>query len=120
MFPKSKSGTFGTFALCFLSGALAGVLAAGPALAANDPEGDELTEYEGRVVAKEGLVLRTGPSTEFRAIGLKEYGSVVGISCRLNGQLIEDNPVWYKLSDASYVWSSTRHIVNDGEDPRWC
>ncbi|MFE1175626.1 hypothetical protein [Streptomyces sp. NPDC058773] len=120
MFPKSKSGKLGTFALCFLSGALAGILAAGPALASDDDGGDGLTEYEGRVVAKEGLVLRTGPSTEFRAIGLKEYGAVVGITCRLNGQSVEGNPVWFRLSDASYVWSSTRDIVNDGEDPRWC
>lgn len=120
MFPKSKSGKFGAFALCFLTGALAGVLAAGPALAADDGEGDELVEYEGRVVAKEGLVLRTGPSTEYSAIGMKEYGTVVGITCRVNGQRVEGNPVWFRLSDASYVWSSTRDIVNDGEDPRWC
>ncbi|MFE6740591.1 hypothetical protein [Streptomyces tubercidicus] len=120
MFPKSKSGKFGTFALCFLTGALAGVLAAGPVQAAHKSEGDDLAEYEGRVVAKEGLILRTGPNTAFRAIGLKEYGSVVAIACQLNGQRVEGNPVWYKLSDASYVWSSTRHIVNDGAEPRWC
>ncbi|MGW3010204.1 hypothetical protein ACWC9R_15410 [Streptomyces sp. NPDC001219] len=120
MFPKSKSGKLGTFALCFLSGALAGMLAAGPAPAADDDERDGLAEYEGRVVAKEGLVLRTGPSTDFSAIGLKEYGDVVGITCRLKGQRVEGNPVWYKLSDASYVWSSKRDIVNDGDAPRWC
>ncbi|MGW2027123.1 hypothetical protein ACWCPC_34130, partial [Streptomyces decoyicus] len=31
---------------------------------------------------------------------------------------LEGNPVWYKLGDASYVWSSTRDIVNHGEEPR--
>ncbi|MEU9483684.1 hypothetical protein AB0D83_08445 [Streptomyces decoyicus] len=120
MFPQSKSGKFGLFALCVLSGVLAGTVMAGPALAYDDGEGESLAAHEGRVVAEEGLVLRVGPSTHYRAIGSEEYGTVVGIVCRVNGENIEGNPVWYKLGDASYAWSSTRDIVNDGEEPRWC
>ncbi|MFC9237110.1 hypothetical protein ACFTZK_11720 [Streptomyces decoyicus] len=120
MFPQSKSGKFGLFALCVLSGVLAGTVMAGTALAYDDGEGESLAAHEGRVVAEEGLVLRAGPSTHYRAIGSEEYGTVVGIVCRVNGENIEGNPVWYKLGDASYAWSSTRDIVNDGEEPRWC
>ncbi|MFE0375858.1 hypothetical protein ACFW1M_09755 [Streptomyces inhibens] len=119
MFPKSKSGKFG---LCVVSGALAGAVVAGPAAAADDDEGEGevRARYEGRVVARSGLVVRTGPSTHYSTVGSKEYGAVVGITCRLNGQRVRGNPVWYKLSDASYAWSSVRDIVNDGEDPQWC
>ncbi|MEV5125186.1 hypothetical protein AB0K49_20730 [Streptomyces decoyicus] len=120
MFPQSKSVKFGLFALCALSGVLAGTVMAGPALAYDDGEGETLAAHEGRVVAEEGLVLRAGPSTHYRAIGSEEYGTVVGIVCRVNGESIEGNPVWYKLGDASYAWSSTRDIVNHGEEPRWC
>ncbi|KOG39354.1 hypothetical protein [Streptomyces decoyicus] len=120
MFPQSKSGKFGLFALCVLSGVLAATVTAGPALASDDGEGETFAAHEGRVVAEEGLVLRAGPSTHYRAIGSEEYGTVVGIVCRVKGESIEGNPVWYKLGDASYVWSSTRDIVNDGEEPRWC
>ncbi|GES30608.1 hypothetical protein AB0G60_21635 [Streptomyces angustmyceticus] len=120
MFPQSKSGKFGLLALCALSGVLAGVFAAGPAMATDGSEGDNLAAYEARVVAEDGLVLRIGPSTHYRVVGSKEYGSVVGIVCRVKAERIEGNPVWYKLSDASYVWSSRRDIVRDGEEPRWC
>ncbi|MGW1374301.1 SH3 domain-containing protein [Streptomyces sp. NPDC002446] len=121
MFPRSKSGIF---ALCALSGMLAGFLMTGPATAAGadgrDGEGSSTPVYEGHVVAKEGLVVRTGPSKHYRVVGSKQYGTVVGIVCRVNGQRVEGNPVWYKLSDSSYAWSSERHIVHDGEEPRWC
>ncbi|MFG2831166.1 hypothetical protein ACGFWI_27435 [Streptomyces sp. NPDC048434] len=122
MFPQSKSGKFGFFALCALSGLVAGVVVAGPALAYDDGDGssNNFAAYEGHVVAEEGLVLRIGPNTQYRVVGSKEYGTVVGIVCRLKGENIEGNPVWYKLGDASYAWSSARDIVNDGEDPRWC
>ncbi|MFI6769662.1 SH3 domain-containing protein [Streptomyces sp. NPDC050355] len=126
MFPKrmilrSKSGSF---ALCALSGALAAALTAGPALAAGadggDGEDSTLPMRMGRVVAKQGLVVRTGPSTHYRVIGSKRYGSVVEIACRVNGQRVKGNPVWYKLGDHSYAWSSERDIVHDGDEPRWC
>lgn len=119
MFPKPKTGMAGAFALCVLSGALAGAVAAGPVQAADGD--DSLAPYEAHIVARAGVVLRTGPSNEYRAVGSKGYGAVVGIVCRLNGQKIEGNRVWYKLSDSSYVWSSQRHIVRVGEEPpRWC
>lgn len=127
MFPKSKTGLFakprtgvaGAFALCVLSGALTGAVVAGPARAA-DGDGS-LAPYEAHIVARAGVALRTGPSYEFSAVGSKDYGAVVGIVCRLNGQKVHGNRVWYKLSDSSYVWSSERHIVRVGtEPPRWC
>ncbi|GGN47908.1 hypothetical protein GCM10012285_34270 [Streptomyces kronopolitis] len=119
LFPRPKTGVAGAFALCVLSGALTGAVVAGPARAA-DGDGS-LAPYEAHIVAKAGVVLRTGPSYEFSAVGSKGYGAVVGIACRLNGQKVEGNRVWYKLSDSSYVWSSERHIVRVGtEPPRWC
>lgn len=118
MFPTSK---FGRFGLGAVAGALATVVTAGPAPATTvDDDERAPTESQGRVVARSGLVVRTGPSTHYQAVGSKRYGTVVRITCRMNAQRVEGNPVWYKLSDSSYAWSSVRDIVNDGADPRWC
>ncbi|MEU9120357.1 hypothetical protein AB0C96_10930 [Streptomyces sp. NPDC048506] len=107
-----------------MCGALAAAVIAGPALAADtdgsDGEDRTGTTYEGRVVARSGLVVRSGPSKHYRALGSKQYGTVVGITCRVKGQRVQGNPVWYKLSDATYAWSSERDIVSNGERPRWC
>ncbi|MFG3118592.1 hypothetical protein ACGF4C_30005 [Streptomyces sp. NPDC048197] len=111
--------------LWVVSGALGGAVVAGPlalaepAVAAGDHPGSP-ARPTGRVVAKEGLVVRTGPSNRYRAVGAKRYGTVVGIACRVNGQRVKGNPVWYRLSDASYAWSSERGIVSEGAAPRWC
>ncbi|GAB7031036.1 hypothetical protein AB0G35_34980 [Streptomyces sp. NPDC021749] len=112
--------------LWVVSGALGGAVAAGPAalagpaLAASGDTPGSPARPVGRVVAKDGLVVRTGPSNDYRAVGAKRYGSTVGIVCRVNGQRVKGNPVWYKLSDASYAWSSERGIVSEGVEARWC
>ncbi|MFD8547670.1 hypothetical protein [Streptomyces sp. NPDC059649] len=112
--------------LWVVSGALCGAVVAGPAALAEpaaaapgDSPGSP-ARPTGRVVAKEGLVVRTGPSNDYRPVGSKRYGTVVGIVCQLNGQPVKGNPVWYRLSDASYAWSSERGIVSEGAEPRWC
>ncbi|WP_107288228.1 hypothetical protein [Streptomyces sp. NBRC 110611] len=119
MITSAKGGRCGLGVAC---GLLAVVAMAGPARAVHEGRADHegRAEYEGRVVARSGLVVRTGPSYQYRALGSKQYGTVVGIVCRVKGQRVEGNPVWYKLSDASYAWSSERHIVQDGKRPRWC
>ncbi|BDM72256.1 hypothetical protein HEK616_57430 [Streptomyces nigrescens] len=112
--------------LWVVSGVLGGAVAAGPVslaapvVAAADDNPGSPARPMGRVVAKEGLVVRTGPSNRYRSVGSKRYGAVVGIVCQVNGQRVKGNPVWYKLSDASYAWSSERGIVSEGADPRWC
>ncbi|MEV0370120.1 SH3 domain-containing protein [Streptomyces sp. NPDC050636] len=117
MFPKSNSGKL---ALFVLSGALATAVAAGPALAVDSGDDHRMKIYKGKVVAKNGLLKRTGPSTKYKVVGSNPYNKVVKIKCKVNGESIQGNPRWYKLKDGSYAWSSARYIVNIGMAPRWC
>lgn len=70
---QRKGGRVGPWVL---SGALGGAVVAGPvaltepAVAAGDRPGGP-ARPTGRVVAKEGLVVRTGPSNRYRAVGAK-------------------------------------------------
>ncbi|TJZ45998.1 SH3 domain-containing protein [Streptomyces piniterrae] len=116
MFPKSKSGKL---ALYVLSGALTSAVAAGPAMAVGSGE-DHRRPYKGKVIAKTGLLKRSGPSTKYKVIGSNPYGKIVKIKCKVNGENIKGNPRWYKLKDGSYAWSSARYIMNIGEAPDWC
>ncbi|MEY9845982.1 SH3 domain-containing protein [Streptacidiphilus sp. MAP5-3] len=76
--------------------------------------------YKGRVIARTGLLIRSGPSQSARVIGSLGYGQTVWIVCKVNGQWIDGNPRWYKLADGRWAWSSARYIVNVGPAPRWC
>lgn len=116
MFPKSKPGRL---ALCVLSGALTTAVAAGPALAVDSGD-DHKKIYKGKVIAKNGLLKRSGPSTKYKVVGSNPYNKVVKIKCKVNGENIQGNPRWYKLKDGSYAWSSARYIMNIGEAPEWC
>ncbi|MGW5940898.1 hypothetical protein ACWIG3_30220 [Streptomyces celluloflavus] len=115
MFPKSKSGKL---ALCVLAGALTSAVVTGPALASG---GDgEHGHFRGRVVARDGLLVRSGPSEHHRVVGHNRYGRIVRIECKVTGEKVRGNRRWYKLADGRYAWSSARFIVNLGEPPHWC
>ncbi|MCF6524250.1 SH3 domain-containing protein [Streptomyces sp. JJ36] len=117
MLPQS---TFGKIALTTATGVLAAGTAAGPALA-NQAVPDD-GPYKGRVIAKTGLNVRTGPSTRFRVVDVLPFGTVVGIRCKVRGEVIDGNPRWYKLNDGRFVdgFSAARYITNIGPAPRWC
>lgn len=112
---KSKSSKL---ALCAMTGALTAAVAAGPAIAADGANGNG--PYKGRAIAKTGLLVRSGPSQAYPVVGFHEYNSVVDIICKMNGQNVDGNPRWYKLSEGRYAWSSARYIANIGAAPHWC
>ncbi|MFD7920096.1 SH3 domain-containing protein [Streptomyces sp. NPDC059740] len=117
MFSITKSGKI---ALCLAAGAMTTAVAAGPAVAdAPDGHGHHHL-YKGRVIARTGLLVRTGPSTHYRVVGFNKYGSIVKIVCKKNGENIRGNKRWYRLADGRYAWSSARYIENIGPAPRWC
>ncbi|MCK7626054.1 SH3 domain-containing protein [Streptomyces sp. RS10V-4] len=103
------------------AGLLCGVLGTGPAAAAGPPPSTGgHGPYHGRVIAKPGLVLRTGPGTGYRAVGSAPYGTVVTIVCKVNGQNVGGNPRWYKLDARRNTWGSARYISTLGAAPAWC
>ncbi len=115
--------TFSKLAVTAATGALA---LATPALAAPPtaaPEKNASAEarahYKGRVIAKSGLLIRSGPSQKHKVVGALPYGTVVNIVCKVNGQNIDGNPRWYLLSTGKWAWGTARYIVNIGPAPHW-
>ncbi|MDX3074875.1 SH3 domain-containing protein [Streptomyces sp. MI02-7b] len=93
-----------------LSGEIASAAADGPNSAL----------YQGRVIARIGLRVRSGPGTQFSSVGVLPYNALVSIVCKTNGQDIGGNPRWYRLAQNLYAWSAGRYIANVGASPRVC
>lgn len=129
---------FSKVAMCAAGGAVAAMTAAGPAMADSSapaapsvPAQSQSTEqlpllggqgkvYWGKVTARTGLKIRSGPSQKYRVIGVLRHGQIVKIKCKVNGQWIDGNPRWYKLANGQWAWASARYIENIGKAPHWC
>ncbi len=138
-------------ALAAAGGAIALTTAAGPALAeppapvndlarpsveapANIAEGSSRAveeaskemaadSYRGRVIARNGLNVRTHPNTRSRVITTLPHGRVVHIECKVRSQNVDGNRLWYKLDRRHHRhdgWVSARYVVNIGPAPHFC
>lgn len=74
--------------------------------------------YEGKIVAKPSLTIRTKPTTSSSARGTVKYGKQVSIVCKLNGKSVGGNKRWYQLTNGK--WVPARYVANVGESPAWC
>ncbi|WP_069815503.1 SH3 domain-containing protein [Streptomyces sp. TP-A0874] len=136
---------FSKLALCAASGAIAAATMAGPAFAAEAPDVDAARGsqsmdamdhgrhhgkdhkghhklYKGRVIARIGLNVRNKPTRHHsRVIGSLHKGQIVLIECKVRSRdVVDGNPLWYKLADGKWAWASARYIENIGPAPRWC
>ncbi|MFL4492540.1 SH3 domain-containing protein [Streptomyces sp. VTCC 41912] len=105
------------------AGFLCGVLGTGTAAAARPAgatAGGGLGPSKGRVIAKNGLELRDGPGTAYRAVGSLPYGTVVTLRCKVNGENVHGNPRWYEVGEGRITWLSARYVETLGTAPRWC
>ncbi len=101
--------------------AVAGVLVtAGVAGTATAADSAWSKDYKGRVTANGGLNVRTRPTTDSRIVGSNPTGRVVTIECKVNGDNVGGNRIWYKLTNAPRGYSSARYIDNIGQAPKWC
>lgn len=125
--------TFRTVALTAATGILAAGTVAGSALAAtaapaaapaasvlNTPGDNDL--YQGQVIARTGLNIRAQATTNSTDRGTIRYGTVIRISCKVVGQNIDGNRLWYKLADARFArgYVSARYVDNIGRAPEYC
>ncbi|GHF12456.1 SH3 domain-containing protein [Streptomyces griseoluteus] len=76
--------------------------------------------YEGVVTAKGGIWLHDRPDRGTRRVRFAKQGEHVSIYCKVNGDRVGDNPLWYLLTDGTWAWASARYIGNVGPVPRWC
>ncbi|MFG2196794.1 SH3 domain-containing protein [Streptomyces sp. NPDC048639] len=70
----------------------------------------------GRVVSPAGINLRERPTTNSEVRGTLAYGDEVGLSCKVHGQSIDGNDLWYRLRDRT-VWAAARYVQNFGDVP---
>jgi hypothetical protein len=129
-----KHSPFRTAALTAATGILAAGTVAGTALAAtaapaaaptasvyNIPGDNDL--YQGQVIARTGLNIRARATTNSAVVGGPiRYGTVIRIRCKVVGQNVDGNRLWYRLADARYPngYVSARYVDNIGRAPSYC
>ncbi|MCX4693071.1 SH3 domain-containing protein [Streptomyces sp. NBC_01408] len=79
--------------------------------------GDHHETPKAKIVVKgKGLGIRSGPGTHYAKTGKAESGSVVALQCKVNGQNVDGNSLWYKLADGS-GWIAARYALNLNKVP---
>ncbi|OEJ32199.1 hypothetical protein BGK67_13385 [Streptomyces subrutilus] len=68
------------------------------------------------VAPGKGLGIRSGPGTQYAKKGKAPSGTVVKLQCKVNGQNVDGNSIWYKLADGS-GWISARYALNLNKVP---
>lgn len=76
-------------------------------------------QYRGVVTAQK-LALRSAPNRGSQVIRYAHKGEVVSIFCKVPGDTVDGNPLWYLLTDGTWAWGPARYIDNIGPAPRWC
>ncbi|CAL9427262.1 SH3 domain-containing protein [Streptomyces sp. enrichment culture] len=76
-------------------------------------------QYRGVVTAQK-LALRSAPQRGSQVIRYAHKGDVVSIFCKVPGDKVEGNPLWYLLTDGTWAWGPARYIDTIGPAPRWC
>ncbi|MEU4847794.1 SH3 domain-containing protein [Streptomyces gilvosporeus] len=89
------------------------LLAASPAQAATPP-GPPQGEPYGVITASGGLNLRQDPSTDAMIQGHFRHQARVGLKCKVRGQSIGGNSIWYLIRDREDTWVSAKHVNNSG------
>ena len=72
--------------------------------------------FRGRTTA--ALTQRTGPTRAASSAGTLPRGAAVVIVCKLRGQDVNGNALWYSLANGR--WVSARYVTNVGQAPGWC
>lgn len=112
--------TVGAAALSLLGSSPAGAAPMSSSPAALSTQTAEMASWhvDGRVVSNLPLRIRSRATTASAELGSYAPRTIVHIRCKVNGQDVDGNPRWYKLSDRS-GWVAARYVQNLG-NVRWC
>jgi hypothetical protein len=61
---------------------------------------------------------RAAPTTVSAQVGSLANGAGVNIICKLEGQPVSGNDLWYFSTD--HRWVAARYVENVGRSPGWC
>ncbi|GAA0281355.1 hypothetical protein GCM10010302_18910 [Streptomyces polychromogenes] len=68
------------------------------------------------VTSGQGLGIRSGPGTGYAKTGKVANDSVVALQCKVDGEQVGDNAIWYKLADGR-GWIAARYALNLNKVP---
>ncbi|MFE4367635.1 hypothetical protein ACFRMN_05140 [Streptomyces sp. NPDC056835] len=136
---RLRTGRRVASALAVLVIAGAGPLAAGPAgaaevtdspavssLAVSSPAGDlpptrsaktPVGEPKGKVVSRITLSIRAEPTSRSAYLGGLRPGTVIPLFCKVRGENVEGNNLWYLLGDARPGYVAARYVENQSPVP---
>ncbi|OEJ21896.1 hypothetical protein AR457_38800 [Streptomyces agglomeratus] len=75
------------------------------------------TKY-GRVIARTGVKIRSRATTYSGVLGSFHSGAKIALACKVYGQNVDGNHIWYKLDHRS-GWVTARYVKNLDYIP-WC
>ncbi|GAB3672196.1 SH3 domain-containing protein [Streptomyces sparsus] len=78
----------------------------------NESQGQLAHRYvHGKVVAHSGVRIRARATTYSQVLGGYHGGAIIKLSCKVKGQWVDGNKIWYKLADRKgYV--TARYVKN--------
>lgn len=76
--------------------------------------------WDGKVVARSGVVVRSAPTTAAKAKGTIRSGKLIPLACKVRGPKVDGNDIWYLLPPTTGEWVSARYVANVGNAPDWC
>ncbi|MFI8219987.1 SH3 domain-containing protein [Streptomyces sp. NPDC085932] len=114
MLISAKRGAMvsGAAVLAVIGGSL---IAANPALAA---DAAAPAKPYGTVISPVGVKERALPTTNSAELGVLPHNAQVGLQCKVHGQSIDGNDLWYKLRNKvkdKDAWVSARYVKNTGD-----
>ncbi len=77
------------------------------------------TEPQGRVVSQLPLSIREQPTARSAYLGSSPTGSVISLHCKVAGQTVDGNGVWYLLGAGRPGYVAARYVQNLSPVP-WC
>ncbi|MFJ1648105.1 SH3 domain-containing protein [Streptomyces sp. NPDC088258] len=102
-------------ALIAASGALAATPAVAdgaPGTAAGSVSAVPAALPKGKVVSRLPLHIRERATTDSPSLGVLQPGAVVPLSCKVHGQNVDGNDLWYRLGDGWTGYVAARYVQN--------
>lgn len=89
--------------------------AAGTSAAAPTSDGQQAqaaAEPQGKVISRLPLTIREMATSNSRSLGSFQPGTVIWLHCKVVGQNVEGNKLWYKLGNGRAGYVSARYVQN--------
>lgn len=85
--------------------------------AAADQPAQAAAEPTGRVVSRLSLSIREQPTSNSRYLGAVQPGAVIALHCKVVGQNVGGNNLWYLLGNGRPGYVAARYVQNLGAVP---